>query len=231
MKKLGLIGGLSWQSTVEYYSTINSMVQQRRGGNQAAELLLHSLNFGEVEKKQASGDWKFLADLLVQAALGLQAQGAEGIMICANTMHKVAPEVIKTIQVPFIHIIDSMGVAIRARGIQEIALLGTRFTMREDFYKNYLLEKYKIRTLVPEERDIDFIHHSIHHELMANVFKFDTKKRFQDIIRGLKVKGAEGVILGCTEIPLLLQPEDCEIPSFDSMLIHSQAAVDFHLSN
>lgn len=230
MKKLGIIGGLSWHSTLEYYREINVGVQKRLGSNNSAELLIHSLNFAQVEDLQALGQWKALENMTLKAAQGLVEQGAQGILIAANTMHKVTDGLEHTIGVPFLHIVDAMAKEIQARGMTKIGLLGTSFTMTEDFYKKRMLERHKIQTVIPDPAEIEFIHHTIYTELTSNIIKPESKLKFQAINSNLMSKGAEGVILGCTEIPMLITPRDSEIPLFDSLRIHAREAVDFILS-
>lgn len=229
MKKIGMIGGLSWQSTVEYYKAINSMVQERRGGNEAAELILHSLNFAAVETLQRTGKWAELESLILKVGQQLENYGADCVMICANTVHKMAPTLEAKLKIPLIHIVDATAGEIKKSNMSKVGLLGTRYTMIQTFYKDRL-KKHSVEAIVPTEDDIEIIHQIIHNELMANDFRESSRKKYLDIMQGLADQGAEGIILGCTEIPLLIRPGDTSIPTFDSMLIHARAAVDFAVS-
>lgn len=229
MKTIGIIGGLTWLSTVEYYRTINQMVQERLGGVEAAELILYSLNFAEIKKLTEDDHWDEISHLVSAIAQKLQLAGADCIIIGANTMHRIADEVQMSIQIPLIHIAEETALSIKKTGCKTVALLGTKYTMQLPFYKDKLTE-HGISTLIPDEDDIAFINTAIYEEMGKGLFLPETKKRFLEIIHRLTDQGAEGIILGCTEIPLLINPEDSPLPVFDTMLIHSKAAVDFALS-
>ncbi|MBS1797579.1 MAG: aspartate/glutamate racemase family protein [Acidobacteria bacterium] len=230
MKTLGLIGGSSWVSTVDYYRYINKLANERRGGLNYAQLLLYSVNFNDVKSRADAGDWDGLGAFLAGHAQRLEGAGAEAILLCANTLHIVAERVEASVSIPLVHITDATARAILAEGLKKVALLGTRFTMDNDFYKERLA-RFGIEAVVPDEAERDFIHWSIFEELGKDVFTAETKRKYLEIIERLNKSGADGVIYGCTEIPMLLKPEDCRIPSFDTTLIHARAAVDFALAD
>ncbi|MBO3797323.1 MAG: aspartate/glutamate racemase family protein [Thermoproteota archaeon] len=230
MKTIGLIGGMSWESSLEYYRIINEHVKEKLGGLHSAECILYSVDFEKVEELQHAGEWRQLATLMTSIALKLQDAGAEGIVICSNTMHKVAEKIQESLRIPLIHIVDATAVEIRRRGLKKVALLGTRFTMEDEFYKGRLKEKHGIDTIIPGEADRGRIHRIIYGELCKGVVKQSSKRETVRIIRKLAARGAEGVILGCTEIPLLVKQEDAAIPLFDTTEIHAKAAADFMLS-
>lgn len=228
MKTLGLIGGLTWVSTIDYYRIINRTINERAGGQQAARLILYSVNFGEFVPEFNDAWWRQTGARLAAIARKLEVAGAEGLILCANTPHKVADDVRAAITIPLIHIAEVTARAIQAKELRTVALLGTRFTMEGDFFKEKLSEA-GMGCIIPEKDDRDFIHASIFDELGKEIFKPETKRRYLDIIDALAKRGAEGVILGCTEIPLIVKPEDASIPVFDTTLIHATAAVDFAL--
>jgi aspartate racemase len=229
MKTLGLIGGTTWVSTVDYYTYINQMAAQRLGGNASAQLILYSLNFTEIKSRADAGDWEGIGKILSGIAQKLESIGAEAIVLCANTMHIVAPEVRQSIGIPVLHLVDAVAKEIQDRGGKKVALLGTGFTMDHEFYPTRLRE-FAIETIVPEKDDRDFIHNSIFDELGKEIFRDETKQRYLQIIDKLNRNGAEGIILGCTEIPLLIKQEDCSVPVYDTTMIHAKYAVDFALS-
>ena len=230
MKTLGLIGGTSWVSTIDYYKYINELANEKRGGLNFAQILLYSISFNEVKSLADKSDWKNLGKLLLGIAKNLENAGADAIVLCANTTHIVAESVEKSIEIPLIHITDATAKEILRRNLKKVALLGTKFTMDNDFYRERLA-RYEIETIIPNDKERDFIHSSIFEELGKNIFTAETKRKYLEIIENLHARGAEGVIFGCTEIPLLLKPEDCPIPSFDTTLIHARAAVDFALND
>lgn len=230
MKTLGLIGGMTWLSTVEYYRLINQEVNERAGGRQSARLILYSVNFAEFVPSIDELGWRDIAARLATIARSLQDAGAEGLMLCANTPHKVADDVRAAITIPLIHIAEVTARAVRAKRLRKVALLGTRFTMEESFFRDTLTAA-DIESIIPEKDDRDFIHESIFGELGKGIFTAATKARYLQIIDALAKGGAEGVILGCTEIPLIVKPEDVSIPVFDTTLIHATAAVDFALGS
>ncbi len=230
MKTIGLIGGTSWVSTIDYYRYINKLANERRGGLNYAEILLYSVNFNDVKALADAGDWENLGKLLSGIARNLENAGAEAIVLCANTIHIVAEQVEENISIPLIHIVDATALEIRRQGLRKIALLGTKFTMDNDFYRERLA-RFEIETLIPSDEERDFIHWSIFEELGKDIFTDETKRKYVEIIENLRSRGAEGVIFGCTEIPMLLTPEDSPVPSFDTTFLHAKAAVEFALAD
>lgn len=228
MKRIGLLGGMSWESTVTYYQMINEAVKRRLGGLHSAELVLYSVDFAEIEKCQAEGDWERSGEILGEAAAALERAGAEMILICTNTMHKVAPQIQANIQVPLVRIAEATADELNRRGIRRAALLGTKYTMTQDFYKAKLVEA-GIEVLVPDEADMETVNDVIYQELCLGEIRAESKEKFLAIIRRLESQGAEGVILGCTEIGLLVKQEDVELPVFDTTLIHGEKAVEMAL--
>ncbi|ROR13233.1 amino acid racemase [Erwinia sp. JUb26] len=229
MKTLGLIGGMSWESTLPYYRAINEGIKRELGGLHSAKLVLWSVDFHEIEACQASGDWEKAGQMLADAAVALKRAGAEGIVLCTNTMHKVAQPIIDQSGLPFLHIADGTAAAIKRAGMSQVALLGTRYTMEQDFYRGPMLAQHGITTLVPDEADRQQINRIIFDELCQGRFTAESKSRYLAIIDGLVARGAEGVIFGCTEIGLLLNASDCPVPVFDTTAIHAEAAVEFML--
>ncbi len=229
MKTLGLIGGMSWESTVPYYRQINQQINQRLGGLHSAKIILYSVDFQQIEALQRSGDWQQAGQLLADAAQALQRAGAQGLVLCTNTMHKVAAAITSATPLPLLHIADATAQQIKAGGLRRIGLLGTRFTMEQDFYKARLLTQ-GIEVLIPAEGDRKLVHQVIYEELCLGQINPESRLAYQQIITGLVAQGAEGVILGCTEIGLLVQPEDAAVPLFDTTAIHARAAVDWMLA-
>jgi aspartate racemase len=229
MKTIGLIGGMSWESSAEYYRIINQTVQEKLGGLHSARCLLYSFDFQEIEQLQHRGEWEKLTELMIHAAQSLEQVSAELIVICTNTMHKMADEVQRSVSIPLVHIADATAKAVIAEGFDKVALLGTKFTMEEDFYKKRLEEKHKLEVLIPSESDREVIDRVIYYELCRGIMHQSSKEKFKAIVRALASNGAEGVILGCTEIPLLISQHDTEIPLFDTTKIHAQAAVEMAL--
>ena len=228
MKTIGLIGGTSWESTLEYYRIINELVRDRLGGFHSAKILLYSVDFDEYVKLMNVGKWDDIADKLIEIAIRLERCGAELLLICTNTMHRVADKVQKAINIPLINIIDVTAERIKERGLKTVGLLGTKFTMEDEFYRNRL-GSHGINVIIPEENERNFIHDIIMNELCFGIVKEFSKKRFKEIIENLVSKGAEGIILGCTEVPLLIKQEDCDVPIFDTTRIHAEAAVEYAL--
>jgi len=229
MKTIGLIGGMSWESSAEYYRIINQTVQERLGSLHSAQCILFSFDFQEIELLQHQGEWEQLTGLMIRAAQSLEGAGAELLTICTNTMHKMAEEVQTSVGIPLVHIADATAKAITDKGLEKVALLGTRFTMEEDFYKKRLQEKYRLDVIIPSESDRELIDNVIYGELCRGVTHQSSREKFKAIIEKLASNGAEGVILGCTEIPLLISQQDAEIPLFDTTKIHAQAAVEMAL--
>jgi len=226
MQKIGLLGGLSPESKVEYYKIINSEVRKVLGGCSSAELVIESFNFKEIETLQFEGKWKELGDKLGQAAQKLEASGADYIVICTNLMHKVAPIVQEYISVPLIHMVDSVSKEIKRRKMNKIGLLGTIFTMEEDFYSKKLLEDYGIETIIPDETDRMEVSRVIYKELCCGVITEQSKQRYLEIIDKMKQDGAQGVILGCTEIPLMIGENDTDMAIFNTTQIHAMSVVE-----
>lgn len=229
MKKIGLIGGMSWESTQVYYQLINRKVNERLGGYHSAKCVLESVDFAEIEEFQHRDDWNSLTEAMVEAARNLEKAGAEFIVLCTNTMHLCSGEIRKNTSIPFLHIAEATGRAIQQQNIKKVLLLGTRFTMEMDFYKHILDVDFGIETLIPNEQDRETVHRIIYDELVKGNIKVDSKQAYQTIIDKAVKAGAEGVILGCTEIPLLIQSDDASVPVFDTTRIHAASAVEFAL--
>jgi aspartate racemase len=229
MKTIGLVGGLSWESSKEYYRIINETVNERLGGLHSAKCILHSLDFAEIRKIQQTKGYDEVTKILIDAAQRLEAAGADIVVICANTMHKFVPEIQRKIHVPIIHIADATAEKVLKRGLKKVGLLGTKMTMEEDFYRGRIRERFGIEVLVPDKDERDFIERVIFDELCVGKMNPSSKERFKEIIGNLVDSGAEGIILGCTEIPLLIKQEDVNVPVFDTTEIHAKAAVEFAL--
>lgn len=223
MKTIGLLGGMSWESTVTYYQLINEAVKERLGGLHSAKVLLYSVDFSEIEQCQADGNWEKSADILSQAAKGLEKAGADFILICTNTMHKVAPQVQNSISIPLVHIADATAQALQAQSISKVALLGTKYTMTQDFYKEKLVEA-GIEVMIPDRPSVEMVNDVIYRELCLGIISPQSKEKFLHVIEELSNQGAQGVILGCTEIGLLVQQNDTTLPVFDTTQIHAAKA-------
>ncbi len=230
MKTLGIIGGMSWESTQVYYALINQGVKSALGGLHSAKILMQSLDFAEIEQLQAAGDWQASSQVLCDAALGLQSIGADAVMIATNTMHKVADDVAAALTVPLLHIADATGEALRTDQRKNVALLGTRFTMQEAFYKQRLEQVYNMQVLLPSSTQQDLIHQVIYEELCLGEFKDSSREQYCRIIDELVERGADSVALACTEIPLLVNQSHTSIPLYDTTKIHADAAISFALS-
>lgn len=228
MKTIGLVGGLTWHSSLDYYRFFNQLVNERLGGDEAALVVLNSVNYGEIKKLTQAGDWQSISRIICGAARQAEAAGADCILLGANTMHHIADEVEAAIDVPLIHIADATARAILAKGLTTVALLGTRYTMQLDFYKERL-RAHGITTLIPDAAGVEYVNKSIYEELGKGVILPQTKAQYLAIIEQLREQGAEGAILGCTEIPLLIKQSDSPVPVFDTTLLHATAAVDFAL--
>jgi aspartate racemase len=226
MKKIGLLGGMSWQSTVHYYRIINEEVAARLGGLHSAKIVLSSIDFAEMEVMQHSGRWFEAGELLASEAVGLRQAGADFILICANTMHKVADQVEKESRLPVLHIADATAAAVKKQGIRKVGLLGTRYTMEEDFYRVRLADKHGLSVLIPDAPDREIINRVIYDELCRGIIRPESKQEYLRVIKELESEGAQGIILGCTEIEMLVTPQDFSLPLFPTTLIHAQAAVD-----
>lgn len=230
MKTIGLIGGMSWESTVTYYQILNETVKQRLGGLHSAKILLYSVDFDEIEKYQSSGEWEKSAKVLSQAAMNLEKAGADFIVICTNTMHKVAPKIQSHISIPIIHIAEATADELIKRGISRVALLGTKYTMTQDFYKDKLL-KAGIDVVIPDSTGIETVNDIIYKELCLGIISEESKKKYLEIIDRLAEQGAQGVILGCTEIGLLIQQTDTSLPVFDTTQIHAIKAAELSIED
>ena len=230
MKTMGLLGGMSWESTIPYYRLINEGIKQQLGGLHSAQILLHSVDFHEIELCQSQGDWQKAGDILAQAAVGLQQAGAEGIVLCTNTMHKVAEAIETACDVPFLHIADATGRAISQKKMTNVALLGTRYTMEQDFYRGRLQQEFGINTLIPGQDERQKINQIIFDELCLGEFGDTSRDYYLSVIETLARQGAEGVIFGCTEIGLLVPTALSPLPVFDTAAIHAADAVEFMLS-
>lgn len=230
MKTIGLIGGTGWVSSHEYYRLINLEINNRLGGLNAARCILYSFNYNDFAELNQKNDHASILEMLIDSALKLENAGAEGIALCANTLHFYAENLQKKITKPIIHIADATGLEIKSKALRKVGLLGTKMTMEESFYKDNLA-KLGIETIVPSDRVRAYVHRTILNELLKNVFTDDTRQQFVEIINDLNMQGAEGIILGCTEIPLLIKQEDVEIPIFNTLEIHAKAIADFALKN
>ncbi len=223
MKTIGLIGGMSWESTVTYYQIINQTVKEKLGGLHSAKIVLYSVDFAEIEACQANGEWGRSADILADAAKNLERAGAAFIVICTNTMHKVAPQIQQQIHIPIVHIADAAADTLKQKGVKKVALLGTKYTMTQDFYKEKLVSN-GIAVIIPDAADVELVNRVIYNELCLGVISDASRRQYIRIIEQLKSKGAEGVILGCTEIGLLIHQKDSALPVFDTTKIHAQKA-------
>lgn len=220
MKTIGLIGGMSWESTITYYQVINTVIKERLGGLHSSKCILYSVDFQEIEECQSSGNWEKSAKILADAAIKLQEAGADFIVICTNTMHKVSDKIQESIHIPLLHIADVTATVLREKEIKKVALLGTKYTMEQDFYKNVIINN-GIEVLIPNEEDRIIVNDTIFNELCLGIISESSKKAFLSIIDKLGKQGAEAVILGCTEIGLLIKQNDTSIPLFDTIVIHA----------
>ncbi len=229
MKTIGLIGGMSWESSIEYYRIINETAKEKLGGLHSAKSLMVTVDFAEIEKLQHEGRWDDAAQILIRCAQDLEHGGADFIVLCTNTMHKVADQIQEGIKIPFLHIADATAEKIKSAGLQKIGLLGTRFTMEQEFYKSRLTEKYGLEVLIPNNAERELVHRVIYDELCLGVVKNDSRNNYKEIMQSLVEQGAQGIILGCTEIELLVKQEDASIPLFPTSRIHAEAAVEYAL--
>lgn len=227
MRTVGIIGGMSWQSSAEYYRLVNEGVARRLGGFHSARVLMLSVDFAEIEELQEAGDWSRAGEVLADAARSLEAGGADVVLLATNTMHRVAAAIEVALGVPFIHIADPTGEAVRRAGIRRVALLGTRYTMEQDFYRGRLEQRFGIEVLVPDEPDRTMVHDVIYGELVHGVVRDGSREAYRAAIERLVQRGAQGVILGCTEIGLLVSQDDLTVPAFDTTALHCAAAVDW----
>ena len=230
MRTIGLIGGMSWESSAEYYRIINQRVRDRLGPLRSAQLLMYSVDFGPVEQAQHAGRWDDTAQILEDAARRLQAGGAECVVLCTNTMHKVAPRIEAAVSIPFLHIADAAGLAAVEAGTLTVGLLGTAFTMEQDFLKSRLAD-HGLTVLVPDTDERKDVHRIIYEELCVGVISDTSRQIYQRVIKSLAARGAQAIILGCTEISLLIKPEHSDLPLLDTTELHAQAAVAFALQD
>ncbi len=231
MKTIGLIGGMSWESTAIYYRLINEQVKAKRGGLHSAELILYSVDFHDIERLQQSGNWEEAGEMLANAGCALEAAGANFLILCTNTMHKVSATIEEATTIPLLHVADTTAAAVHAAGLSRVGLLGTRFTMEQDFYRNRLCYPHGVHVFVPEAPDREIVHQVIYEELCLGKINSDSRAEFRRVITDLAARGAQGIILGCTEIGLLIGPGDVDIPLFDTTEIHATSAVDFALAH
>ena len=230
MKKIGLIGGMSWESSLVYYKIINERVREISGGFHSAKCIMESVDFAEIEKLQHKGDWESLNSIMVDAAGNLENAGAELIILCTNTMHLCSEEIIKNVNLPFLHIAEATGKKIKLEKLKKVLLLGTKFTMEKEFFSEILRDDFDIEVIIPNEMDREIVHKIIYKELVHGKIESSSKRTYQRIINDSIKNGAEGVILGCTEIPLLIKNRDVTIPTFDTTRIHAESAVEFALN-
>lgn len=229
MKTIGLIGGMSWESSLEYYRVINETVKERLGGLHSARCIMYSVDFKEIEELQCESKWKELTEIMIEAGHNLKKAGVDYIVICSNTMHKTANDLQNTLDISVLHIADATAEEIIKKGIRKVGLMGTKISMEDDFYRKRLEERHNIEVIIPDEDDRKIINNVIFNELCLGKLNQSSKDKFKGIIKKLISSGAEGIVLGCTEIPLLIKQKDVEIPIFDTMTIHSVSAVDFAL--
>ena len=229
MKIIGMIGGMSWESSLEYYRIVNEAVKERLGGFHSAKCIMYSVDFEEIERFQHQGDWDAATEVMVDAARRVERGGADLLLICTNTMHLMAEAVQGSVDIPLLHIVDVTAEAIRSLGQKTVGLLGTRFTMEQEFYSGRLRDRHGISVLIPEEDERKVIHGILYDELCLGEIRSASRDAFREIIGGLAARGAEGVILGCTEIPLIVNQEEYELPLFDTTALHARAAVSLAL--
>jgi aspartate racemase len=229
MKTIGLIGGMSWESSQLYYELINKKVKEELGGFHSAKSIMVSVDFAEIAKLQSEDDWKTLNQIMVKSAIQLEKAGADMVLVCANTMHLCSEEIIRNTSIPFVHIARATGENINTKSLKKVALLGTKFTMEKDFYKNILTNDHGIEVLIPNNEERDLIHNIIYNELVLGEINSASKEIYIKIINNLIQRGAEGVILGCTEIPMLISDKDVDVPLFNTTKIHAEKAVQLAL--
>lgn len=226
MKTIGLIGGMSWESSAEYYRICNETVQSRLGGSHSAKIIMWSVDFAPIADLQHEGRWDELSAILSDAALSLEKAGADMIVICTNTMHCLADKIAETVSIPLIHIADAAAAAVKSDGLKAVGLLGTSFTMEQGFYRDRIEKNYDLDVIIPNAADRDSVHTIIYEELVRGTISETSRQNYQESVARLVARGAQGVILGCTEIGLLLRPEDCDVPLYDTAKIHALAAVE-----
>ena len=230
MRTIGLLGGMSWESSIEYYRVLNEAVRERLGGLHSAECVMWSVDFAPIEELQRSGDWDEAARRLAALSRRLEGAGAECLVLCTNTMHRLADEIQAAIEIPLLHIADATAARVTAAGVDTVGLLATRYTMEQDFYRGRLADRHGLRVLVPPEPDLTLVHDVIYRELCQGRVREGSREEYRRVIAELEAAGANGIIYGCTEIDLLVGPEDASVPVFDSTRIHVEAAVDWALT-
>jgi aspartate racemase len=229
MKTLGLLGGMSWESTLPYYRIINETVRERLGGLHSARLILYSVDFHDIERRQQAGAWEEAGTILADAARALEVAGAEGLALCTNTMHKVVAAIEAAVTIPLLHIADPTAAAVKAAGLHAVGLLGTRFTMEQDFYRGRLTDRHGLTVIIPDPADRAIVHRVIYEELCQGDLRAESRAQYREILQRLVEAGAEGIILGCTEIALLVGPDDAPVPLFDTTDLHARAAAAWAL--
>lgn len=230
MKTIGMIGGMSWESSKVYYEHTNQMVKEKLGGSHSAKSILTSVDFDEIERHSFANEWDKIGESMAEQAKKLEAAGADLVVLCTNTIHLVSDAITNAVDIPFLHIAQAVGEAIQRRGLQKVALLGTQFTMEKDFYTAILEQEFGLEILIPKASDREVLQAIIYQELVKGIFSEESKQKCLDILKKMEAKGAEGAILGCTELPLLIPANEVKIPTFDTTKIHAQKAVDFALS-
>ena len=226
MKTIGLIGGMSWESTIPYYRQINETIRERMGGLHSAKIVLYSVDFHEIEQLQHAGDWDAAGTILAEAARSLEVAGADFLVLCTNTMHKVAARIQASVAIPLLHLADPTAAEIKRAGLSTVGLLGTQFTMEQAFYRDRLSEHHGLRVIVPEPDDRAVIHRIIYDELCLGLVKAESRSEYRRVMKNLAARGAQAIILGCTEISLLVNQEDAEVPLFDTTAIHARMAAE-----
>ena len=229
MKTIGIIGGMSWESSLEYYKLLNKLTQNKLGGFHSCKCIMYSVDFSEIEILQRNGEWDQIAEKMIMISKRLEDAGAELLIIASNTIHKVSEKIEKHISIPFLHIADTTGEEVSRIGLKKVGLLGTKFTMEENFYRARLLEKYGIKTIIPSSSERELLQHIIFNELVAGIINEISKRKLKRIIDNLMMEGAEGIILGCTELPLLINEKDTTSLLFNTTLLHGRAAIEFAL--
>jgi aspartate racemase len=230
MKTIGLIGGMSWESSVVYYELVNKRVRALLGGFHSCKNIMLTVDFAEIERLQHQDEWKALDKLMAAAAKQLEAAGADIIVLCTNTMHLCSQAILDNISIPFLHIAEATGMEIAKKNLKKIGLLGTKFTMEKEFYREYIFENFGVEVIIPPEKEREQVHNIIYQELVHGKFNYEARETYKKIIHNLEQRGAEGVILGCTEIPLLISGSDVNIPTFDTTTIHAHKAVEWALN-
>jgi len=231
MRTIGLIGGMSWESSLEYYRLVNEMIKNRLGGLHSAKCIMVSVDFAEIEEYQRLAQWDRAGEVMAGAAKSLEDGGAECVVLCTNTMHKLADVIQKAVRIPLLHIADATAKVVVQAGLRRIGLLGTRFTMEEDFYKQRLVDRFGLQVVIPNKAERDVVHRVIYDELVLGDIRPVSRQAYCQIIKNLVKNGAEGIILGCTEIGLLVKPEDSAVPLYDTTVLHAEAAVEFSLGD